>query len=590
VSDEIQEQVKKGIKMLTNIKIENFKKLENLSFSMSSSVVIIGPNNSGKSTVFQALCLWETGVKRFIAAYQKKDLDKKGNVTVNRQDLLNSPVSDARFLWTDSNVSKRNNAGNGLKYIPITVELSGENNGRTWTCKAEFVFYNTESFSCKIVLGLKEMIDLYDNDNGIHFSFLQAMSGISAFEDKLPQGSIDRRLGEGKTAEVLRNICHQILYPEIKRKKSADAEAKWNKLCDIIESMFGAKLERPQFIKATGLMSLEYVENSVRYDISSGGRGFLQTLLLFAHMFANPDTVMLLDEPDAHLEVIRQREIFHKINEIAVETNTQIIIASHSEVILDEAADTSSVIVLIENRATPLNISTKSQSLKYIKRALTEIGWEKYYLAKLKGHVLYLEGSTDLQMLLCFANKLKHKVEPLLRVANVQYTSDNVPETAIRNFVSLKEIFNGLKGLALFDNIPNLQPNPKLQIICWQKRELENYFASPALLLKYARTLHNQYPQFTPAHLEKAMQQSIFDYTLPACLKNPSDEWWNTAKLSDEWLDKIFPEFYKQTGISAGANFKKDYYQLISLMDTNDVLMEISDKLNIIYELLKVNT
>ena len=64
-------------------------------------------------------------------------------------------------------------------------------------------------------------------------------------------------------------------------------------------------------------------------------------------MFANPNTVLLLDEPDAHLEVIRQREVFQKINEIGSETKRQIIIASHSEVVLDEAADVSNVIALI---------------------------------------------------------------------------------------------------------------------------------------------------------------------------------------------------------------------------------------------------
>ncbi|KAA6321576.1 hypothetical protein EZS27_028788, partial [termite gut metagenome] len=465
--------------------------------------------------------------------------------------------------------------------------LSGINNGKNWTCRAEFIFYNTESFSCKIISGLTEMIMLYDKYDGIHFGFLQAMSGISTSEDKLPQGSIDRRLGEGKTAEVLRNICYQILYPEIKLKESADTEEKWGKLCDIVKSMFGAKLERPEFIKVTGLINLTYIENGIKYDISSGGRGFLQTLLLFAYMFSNPNTILLLDEPDAHLEVIRQREAFQKINEIAAKTNTQIIIASHSEVVLDEAVDISNVIALIENQAIHLNASTKSQSIKYIKRALTEIGWEKYYLAKVKGHILYLEGSTDLQMLLSFANKLNHKVEPLLRVSNVQYTSDNVPETAIKNFVSLQEIFNELKGIALFDNIPNLQTNPKLQIICWKKRELENYFACPALLLKHAKLLHNQYSQFTSAYIENVMQQSISDYTLPAYLKNLNDEWWNTAKLSDDWLDKIFPTFYKQLGINVGVNFKKDYYQLISLMDKKAISKEISDTLDIIYEILK---
>ncbi|PGH37739.1 MAG: hypothetical protein CRN43_19350, partial [Candidatus Nephrothrix sp. EaCA] len=173
----------------------------------------------------------------------------------------------------------------------------------------------------------------------------------------------------------------------------------------------------------------------------------------------------------------------------ADEMNTQLIIASHSEAVLDEASEASKVIALIENKVFELNAASPPQKIRYIKKALTEIGWEKYYLARAKKHVIYLEGSTDLQMLLCFANKLQHRVEPLLRTANVQYTADNVPATAIRNFASLKEIFPQLKGLALFDNLPNLQDNPKLKIICWTRRELENYFARPDILYRHAELL-----------------------------------------------------------------------------------------------------
>ncbi|MDR3267484.1 MAG: hypothetical protein LBT83_00225 [Tannerella sp.] len=56
--------------------------------------------------------------------------------------------------------------------------------------------------------------------------------------------------------------------------------------------MFGAKLERPEFIKSTGLINLEYTESGIRYDISSAGRGFQQTLLLFAYLFARPNTIL----------------------------------------------------------------------------------------------------------------------------------------------------------------------------------------------------------------------------------------------------------------------------------------------------------
>ena len=570
--------------MITKITINNFKKLENISFSLAQSVVIIGPNNAGKSTIFQALCLWELGVTKYLETYQKNDLNERGTATINRRDLVNTPIADGRFLWNNRTTEIKDN-GNTTP-IKLEIELEGEIEGEFWKSKTEFEFSNAESFSCKLIGDVKQIQKFYNTGKGIHFGFLQPMSGISTNEDKLTTGSIDRKLGEGKTAEVLRNICYEILFPDIPHPKGYNPEENWKKLCKSIKAMFGADLQKPEFIKVTGIIQLEYLENSIKYDISSAGRGFQQTLLLLAYMYANPDTVLLLDEPDAHLEVIRQREVFQLINKIATDLNSQIILASHSEVVLDEAAESSKVIAIIENKIHELNTDTNTQKISYIKKALTEIGWEKYYLARVKKHILYLEGSTDLEMLKMFAQKLKHKSEPLLKLANVQYTADNVPNTAVNNYVSLSAIFPELKGLALFDNLPNLKPNPKLQIICWHKRELENYFAKPDVLLKHAKQLASKFPNLGTDAVVEMMQQSITNLTPPMYINDLKHEWWDKTKLSDEWLEVIFSEFYKKLGIPIDF-YKRDYYKLIHLMEVHDIPNEISDKLDIIYELIK---
>ena len=45
----------------------------------------------------------------------------------------------------------------------------------------------------------------------------------------------------------------------------------------------------------------------------------------------------------------------------------------------------------------------------------------------------------------------------------------------------------------------------------------------------------------------------------PLYLNDRRHEWWKkAAKLSDEWLDIIFPEFYKRLGLPQDF-FKRDY-------------------------------
>ena len=143
------------------------------------------------------------------------------------------------------------------------------------------------------------------------------------------------RLGEGRTAEVLRNLCYRILEGE-------NGEQQWRDLTDRIRKFFGVELNEPRYLTERGEITLSYRDRGVQLDISSSGRGLQQTILLLAHMMANPGSVLLMDEPDAHLEILRQRQIYQLLTETARQHGNQLLAASHSEVILNEAADRES--------------------------------------------------------------------------------------------------------------------------------------------------------------------------------------------------------------------------------------------------------
>ncbi|MEZ0610667.1 AAA family ATPase [Fibrella sp. WM1] len=586
--------------MLTKVIIQNFKKLEYVEFSLSQSVVLIGPNNAGKSTIFQALCLWELAVISYIEAEKSGKLFSHHlynydeyigdyySATLNRKDLLNNPINDTALLWREKNHAEYDEEIDFISQdIPIKINIFGDNKNLNWLCQAIFRFNNTESIECELSGSIELLTELYHDHQLPHFGFLQPMSGLATEEDLLTPGAIARRLGEGRTAEVLRNLCYQILHPETVSQALPDPVKSWQNLCIAIQKMFGAELQEPTYSRANGLLQLTYTENNIQYDITSAGRGFQQTLLLLAYMYANPGTTLLLDEPDAHLEVIRQREIFQLINAVANETGSQLIIASHSEVVLDEAADASNIIAVIDSQAIELNSSEsqKRKQINYLKKALTDIGWERYYLARLKKHILYLEGSTDLQMLKQFAHQLQHPAEAFLQQANVHYTANNVPHQATANYVALNEFIPDLRGFALFDKLEKEkqydQQSLPIPIHFWQRRELENYFARPDALLRFAQSLQVKHPTFSVEQLTDAMQAAIAEHTAPAALRDLSASFWLTAKLSDDWLDLIFPDFYNRLGLPQDF-YKRDYYQLISQLQPADIDTEIVEKLDAI--------
>jgi hypothetical protein len=157
-------------------------------------------------------------------------------------------------------------------------------------------------------------------------AFLPPMSGLAANETRLDPGAINVRLGEGRTAEVLRNLCYQIAT-------SSEGAGNWRRLQSRISGLFKVELDDPEYVPERGEITMTYRDPAgIHLDVSASGRGLQQTLLLLAHLALNPRSVLLIDEPDAHLEILRQRQIYQMLSEAARERGSQVILASHSEV------------------------------------------------------------------------------------------------------------------------------------------------------------------------------------------------------------------------------------------------------------------
>lgn len=406
--------------MLTKLSVRNFKLFDDAEIELGERVVLIGPNNAGKTSALQALALWDVGVKRWLEKRGGGEVpERRPGVTINRRDLIAVPVPTANLLWRDLHVREgvREGGRTRTKNVLISIDVEGVDQGKSWSCGLEFDYANEESFYCRPVRttdGKRMEVPGHLADSRL--AYLPPMSGLAPREDRLEMGAVNVRLGEGRTAEVLRNLCWQVW-------ESQDGAAKWRRIVEKMKCLFGTDLDEPRYVKERGEIVMSFrTRSGVSLDLSASGRGQQQTLLLLAHMSAHPGSVLLLDEPDAHLEILRQRQIYQLLTEEAAHTNSQIIAASHSEVLLNEAADRDVVIAFV---GKPHRIDDRgSQVLKSLK----DIGFEDYYLAEETGWVLYLEGSTDLAILQAFARRLHHPAKALLERPFVHYVANQPPQ------------------------------------------------------------------------------------------------------------------------------------------------------------------
>jgi predicted ATP-binding protein involved in virulence len=51
--------------MIRRVSIRYFKRFEDITFDLSDHVILAGPNNSGKTTLLQAIVVWNLALQRW---------------------------------------------------------------------------------------------------------------------------------------------------------------------------------------------------------------------------------------------------------------------------------------------------------------------------------------------------------------------------------------------------------------------------------------------------------------------------------------------------------------------------------------------
>ena len=456
--------------------------------------------------------------------------------------------------------------------------MEGVTGSKEWKCGFEFNYANPESFYCRPLRTsevngkVSARMPVPEEAANLSVAFLPPMSGLAANETRLDDGAINVRIGEGRTAEVLRNLCYQV---------SRDTGT-WERLCQKIDTLFGVRLNRPEYVPGRGEIAMSYREGSNEpLDLSSSGRGLQQTLLLLTYIMANPSSVLLLDEPDAHLEILRQRETYQVLMDLATEHSSQIVAASHSEVILNNAVKRDDVVVAF--LGTPHRINDRGGQLL---KSLRDFGFEQYYQAQQKGWVFYLEDATDLPILQAFAEEVDHPVQTILKSSYVYYV-ENRPNKARKHFYAMQEAKKDLVGFCLFDRISGeLDTQPELTEYAWKRCEIENYIVfSKQVLIDWARNeaLEHADGSLFSEHCVSTMEETIMEIEKARATLRQESPWSPDIKVTDDFLDGLFETFFEKLGISNSMR-KANYYSLVKYLPLDQIDPEVTQVLDAILE------
>lgn len=581
------------MRLLHYLEIENFKRFgDKQRIELDHPAVLIGPNNCGKTSAIQALALWSQAVRTWYEVRKDSSAKERTATGMNRLNIVAVPVQRTRFFWHNTRVQK----------VPLIITVGVEFFGKVVPLTMKFTHRGDELVYCEPDKSSAPNMDLIRHAARVAVALLYPMSGLETEEKILKSGAVDVLLGQGQTAQVLRNLCLMVFN---------QSPEDWLRISGLMRRLFGVELTQP-LETSRGSIELQYRQPGVKeaLDVSSSGRGFQQMLLIFAYLYSHKGSVLLVDEPDAHLEILRQKQVYVLLRDIAGENGSQVVMVTHSEVILDEALE-NNLTLLLDGRAENL---AKTQR---IKDSLKHFGAEHYVKARERGYVLYVEGGTDVDMLRVLAERLGHPATLCWdERINSFYVQNNYPDQSLdaelerveggfgvtpqQHFNGLRNLLPDLRGLAILDNDGRNRQSKldgPLKIAYWRRYEAENYFITPDLLRRYAAS---QYPvddlfaQQTRTAIDEVIDALVLEQVFEGA--QADFEAWQQAspelsrvlweaKTERRKLSTFAEEFFRRLAERMGGGLllrKGELHRLVTLVPPEVIPTEVKEKLDLL--------
>ncbi len=469
--------------MITRLTLRNFKSVGEQDYDFTQFDLLVGRNNSGKSTVLQALAIWQFCVDEF---HRSKRSGSKG-IQVVLPNFTALPVPEFNLLWKDR-TDRHWPLVNGKKkqeYILIGILVEWRRaSGETDSFGVDLRYHSPQTIYAIPSDGWAKFRECEQHDDLPRIAYVPPFSGLEPAEKWLDVSPIRQQVGKGQPGSALRNLLLRVCpspprEPDGRVVKShAYPPADWQELAAIIERWFSVKIREPKYESAKDVyITVEYRQNGKDYDIIAGGSGFHQTLTLLAFLYGYRPTTILLDEPDAHLHVNLQREILDYFKRKSLERNIQFLIATHAEEFA-RGVDASQIVSLLNH------IPKRIQSTPEVLRAMAEVSNEEITQMMASPYILYVEGESDERILRAWAGQCGAQTA-MDRIAFKLMGGggkENMKNRADEHFAALRQIIPGISRLMLFDYDGDARWHPPADnpsVTEWKRKNIENYLLVP---------------------------------------------------------------------------------------------------------------
>lgn len=502
--------------MIKVVELTRFKQFKNerIQLAPRGLTFLAGANNSGKSSLLQAIAVWEfartvlemeRGKKCLLAGYSGQGLG------VADDEFSPVALPSLKHLWT--NLKTQGGIGQHGYSLSIVCRWD-DNHGQEKVLGLSLALANDRLF-----IKASES-NLIESDKIPRVAYLPSFAGITTQEQIMSPADRRGLIGRGLAGGIIRNLLLDMYRANEETRKSLKAgrrkikgsdlarlrqEDPWERLRSTLVDVFQTELSvspfneayhrfiRVQTIKgssATGRF-VPFAGANPR-DMMAEGTGFLQWLSVYSLALDGSVDVMLLDEPDAHLHPSLQSQLIERLDELMSGERKQALLATHSTEIL-RWSDHQKILSFAKGKAKYL---TKDDD-----KIPLFLGLGSDYAPKidpLRRHkrMLIVENLSDFRLLSIFAERCGVVIPKNL----VPWPWTGGARERKQLFQQLKIEVQDLKALSLRDrDDTELEQVDKqslrdkstkspdgLNLRVWRRRHIENYVLFPPAIARAA--------------------------------------------------------------------------------------------------------
>lgn len=294
--------------MIAHITLNNFKKVKKFDSDLDKINILVGANNSGKSSVLQGIQF--TIMAEVARRYFNRD------TTVPQEKLFYSPSSD--FTVLRHNNPYTNYSGNTSELVLKDDSVPAETFSITLKKGRN---YGNISIAASSNNKFRQTVTSFNN---LYSTYTPGLSGICLREKMIGKAVLRNAAANGDANLYLRNIIYYV-----------SQGGNLDKINNLIGKIFDSTKLSVDFNPDNDTdIIVNVVSGGKLIPIELCGTGLLQVIQIMAYSIYFQPKLLLLDEPDEHLHPNNQILLCKALKLLVEEYNLQIILSTHSRHII----------------------------------------------------------------------------------------------------------------------------------------------------------------------------------------------------------------------------------------------------------------